>query len=116
MIRKKLHWWGKEKPLGVSDVGLARSFWLRLRGLLGRPALVSGQGILIQPCNAIHTWFMGFAIDVVFVSRDDEVLALFSHVPPWRYRQCLKARYVVELAAGDIERLELTVGDRCQWR
>ncbi len=116
MTRGKLHWWRANGELGTSEVAYARSFWLRLRGLLGRPALATGEGILIAPCNAIHTLFMGFTIDVVFVGADHRVMALFEGVPPWRYRQCLKARYVVELAAGEIDRLGLEEGDKCQWQ
>lgn len=96
--------------------GFARSFALRLRGLLGRPPLVSGEGLLIAPCNAIHTVFMSYSIDVVFISAQHRVLALRVGVPPWRARQCLRAHYVVELAAGEINRLGLEVGDLCQWQ
>lgn len=116
MTRGRLHWWRDQRALGSTEAGFARSFWLRLRGLLGRPALEPGQGLLITPCSAIHTLFMGFTIDVVFVGADHRVLALFAAVPPWRYRQCLRAHYVVELAAGEIDRLGLEVGDKCQWQ
>ncbi|HEY7885816.1 MAG TPA: DUF192 domain-containing protein [Cellvibrionaceae bacterium] len=109
-----IQWQRQGRELGRSTAGVARSFWLRLRGLLGRPALAPGDGLLIEPCNAIHTAFMGYNIDVVFVSPAHKILALAADVAPWRMRTCFSARYVVELAAGDIDRLQLTVGDICQ--
>lgn len=116
MKRGELHWKRGDKPLGKTVTGFARSFALRLRGLLGRPPLAPGEGLLIEPCNAVHTFFMGYSIDVVFISAQHKVLALRSEVMPWRARQCLRAHYVVELAAGEINRLGLEVGDLCQWQ
>jgi uncharacterized membrane protein (UPF0127 family) len=55
---------------------------------------------------------MRFAIDVVFLDRDLEVLAIRSHLAPWRAAARLRARSALELAAGECERLRLQVGDR----
>ena len=84
----------------------------RMKGLLGRKDLPTGEGILIRPAPSIHTFFMRFPIDVVFLSRQGEVLKIAEHVPPWRARSCRHSYAVLELAAGEAGRRGLAVGDR----
>jgi uncharacterized protein len=86
----------------------------RMRGLLGRRALEPGEGMLIRPAPSIHTYFMRFSIDAVFLSRDGEVLKVASNVAPWRMRSCRKAYAVLELAAGEAQRRGIAVGDHIQ--
>ena len=83
----------------------------RMKGLLGRASLPPDEGLLIRPAPSIHTFFMRFPIDVVFLSRKGEVLKIAYHVPPWRTRACRHAHAVLELAAGEAERRGLAVGD-----
>jgi uncharacterized protein len=84
----------------------------RMKGLLGKRELVSGEGLLIEPAPSIHTWFMRFPIDVVFLARNGEVLKVAPDVKPWRMRSCRRARAVLELAAGEAEVRGISVGDR----
>jgi uncharacterized protein len=84
----------------------------RMKGLLGKENLASGEGILIRPAPSIHTFFMRFPIDVVFLSREGEVLKIDKHVAPWRARSCRHSYAVLELAAGETGRCGLAVGDR----
>ena len=84
----------------------------RMRGLLGRGGLARGQGLLIEPTWSVHTWFMRFPIDVVFLDRDLTVLKLRKHMRPWRTAARFRARSVLELASGECDRLSLEVGDR----
>jgi len=84
----------------------------RMRGLLGRAELPSGEGMLIRPANSIHTWFMRFPIDAVFLDRDLTVLRVRSAVPPWRMAGCRGAKAVLELPAGEAERRGLAAGAR----
>ena len=56
----------------------------RRRGLLKRDFLADGSALVIAPTNAIHTFFMRFAIDVAFVARDGRVLKIRRAMPPWR--------------------------------
>jgi uncharacterized membrane protein (UPF0127 family) len=84
----------------------------RMRGLLGRKGLPGDEGILLQPASSIHTAFMLFPIDVVFLSEDFEVLDVRSQLKPWRTASCRGAKVVVELAAGEAERRGVEVGDR----
>jgi uncharacterized protein len=87
----------------------------RMRGLLGRRRLSSGQGMVLRPAFAIHTHFMHFPIDVVFLDPDQVVIAIERNLRPWRTASCRGAREVVELAAGECERRGLEVGDRVAW-
>ena len=88
----------------------------RMRGLLGRRALAQGEGLLIAPCNAIHTLFMGFPIDVVFLDRENRAVRILPCVPPFRWAMALGAAMVLETRAGEIDRAGIATGDRLFWR
>jgi uncharacterized membrane protein (UPF0127 family) len=64
---------------------VAKSFFQRLKGLMWRKFLPSGEGMLILKCNAIHTCFMRFAIDAAFLDRDDNVVKVVRNIRPWRF-------------------------------
>jgi hypothetical protein len=87
----------------------------RMRGLMGRRRLNPGQGMVLRPAFAIHTHFMHFPIDVVFLDSDQVVIAIERNLRPWRTASCRGAREVVELAAGECDRRGLEVGDRVAW-
>src|SRR5687767_9849423 len=91
---------------------LADTIWTRLRGLMGRRGFRPGEGLLLRPAGSIHTCFMRFAIDVVFLDRDLRVLAVSPAVRPWRLRLQRGARAVLELPAGEAERVGISAGDR----
>jgi uncharacterized membrane protein (UPF0127 family) len=84
----------------------------RLRGLLGRSELNPGEGLLLRPASAIHTCFMRFAIDAVFLDRDWRVVAISDDVRPWRAASRRGAKAVLELPAGETARRGLGVGER----
>ena len=94
---------------------LADTFWRRSRGLLGRKSLGAGEGLVLRPEWSVHTFFMRFAIDVVFVDKDQVVVKIVPSLKPWRTAICKEAHEVVELAAGECERLGLRAGDRLAW-
>jgi uncharacterized membrane protein (UPF0127 family) len=81
-----------------------------MRGLLGRRDLPQGEGILLRPAGSIHTFFMRFPIDAVFLSESGVVLSVTAGVRPWRIAGCKRSRSVLELAAGESERRGLEVG------
>jgi uncharacterized protein len=83
-------------PCTVADRVLTR-----MRGLLGRSELSAGEGLLLRPTPSIHTWFMRFPIDAVFLDRDLRVLAVRDQLGPWRMAGHRGARAVLELAAGE---------------
>ena len=93
---------------------VAESFAARMRGLLGRRALPAREGMLIRRESSVHTFFMRFAIDVVFLDADERVLRIDANVGPWRLKACRGARSVLELAAG--ASAGLSVGDRIELR
>ena len=83
----------------------------RMRGLLGRKELPRGEGMLLRPAASVHTAFMRFPIDVVFVDGAGRVLDIAHSVRPWRAVACRGAKAVVELAAGECSRRDLETGD-----
>jgi uncharacterized protein len=87
----------------------------RLRGLLGVGGLPPGEGIVLRPGWSIHTAFMRFPIDVVYVDADQVVMKVVPNLKPWRASTCRGARDVVELAAGECARRGLQPGDRVTW-
>jgi uncharacterized membrane protein (UPF0127 family) len=87
----------------------------RLRGLLGMRVLPPGEGIVLRPGWSIHTAFMRFPIDVVYVDANQVVIKVVPNLKPWRASTCRGARDVVELAAGECARRGLEAGDRVTW-
>lgn len=85
--------------------------WERMRGLLGRRSLPEGAGLIFHT-GSVHTWFMRFAIDVVFLDRDGIVLKAGKTLPPFRFTAARRARTCVELPAGTIARTATAPGDR----
>jgi len=86
----------------------------RMRGLLGRRSLSSGEGLLLRPASSVHTFFMRFPIDVVFVDRAGEVVKIADRVRPWRTAGARGAKAVIELPAGEAERRRVREGDRVE--
>ena len=95
----------------VTKLELAVDSVSRRKGLLGRDGLADTTGIVIAPTNAVHTFFMRFPIDIVFVTRAGEVLKIRAAVPARRIAIALRAFAVVELAAGCAARQDLRRGD-----
>jgi uncharacterized membrane protein (UPF0127 family) len=94
---------------------VAATPFARMRGLLGRRSLPSGEGILLRPAGSVHTFFMRFAIDVVFLDDELRVVGIASNLRPWRTAGRRGAKAVLELPAGECERRNLTVGDRIRF-
>jgi uncharacterized membrane protein (UPF0127 family) len=97
---------------GGADVQaiVARRFWLRLCGLLALPPLAAGQALLLSPCNSVHTCFMRYRIDVVFIDRVGRVIKLVEALKPWRAAGAIGAAHTLELAAGQALAFGLTPG------
>jgi uncharacterized protein len=93
---------------------VASTPFARMRGLLGRRGLGADEGILLRPASSVHTFFMRFPIDVVFLAGDGEVLKVAPSLPPWRTAGARGAKAVVELSAGEAERRGLRTGDRLE--
>jgi uncharacterized protein len=91
----------------LADTALAR-----MKGLLGRGDLPSGEGILLEPASSVHMAFMRFPIDAVFLDRDFRVVKVAARLRPWRAAGSRGAKAVLELPAGEADRRGLSVGDR----
>jgi len=90
----------------------AATFVARLRGLLGRARLGEGEALLIEPCAAVHTFFLRFAIDVALLSTDLDVLRAVHRLRPWRATgDQAGAAMAVELPAGTLQRTGTREGD-----
>ena len=86
--------------------------WTRMRGLLGRSGVEPGEGMLFPGTGSVHTMFMRFAIDVVFLDRDLRVLSVREAVPAWRAVKQRGARATLELGGGEAARAGIAPGDR----
>lgn len=88
----------------------------RKKGLLGRHGLAAGAALLIAPSNAVHTFFMRFPIDIVFASKNGEIVKVRRAVPAWRMAAAWRGYAVIELMADGAEFCHLTVGRRVSVR
>ena len=98
----------------ATNVRVARSFMSRGRGLMFESGLSPDSGLLIDPCSSIHMFFMRFALDVLYVGRDDRIVRAQRAIKPWRIGPIYTrgAKYVIELPVGTIDRSGSEVGDQ----
>jgi uncharacterized membrane protein (UPF0127 family) len=90
----------------------ADHFLSRLRGLMWKKALPENTGLMINPCNIVHCFFMKFQIDVVFVNKNHQVVHIISNMRPGSISPIVKqAKYVVESNANTVSR-QVKIGDR----
>lgn len=83
----------------------------RLIGLMFRKAPLNSDGLLLEPCNSIHTFFMRYPLDVVFLDRGNRIVKIIRHLSPWRMTWIyFRARKTLELPAGKLPH-ELKEGD-----
>lgn len=97
----------------IPQLEVAKTFWKRGKGLLGRTELPKDEALWILHCNSIHTFFMNFAIDCVFVDKNLKVKAVYEDVRPWRLLlPVLGASSVIEMSSGSVRRMKVSVGDQ----
>ncbi|PYR73973.1 MAG: DUF192 domain-containing protein [Acidobacteria bacterium] len=102
----------RTRKLVAEHVEVADTRRARRRGLLGRTHLDDGDALMLIPCFTVHTAFMRFTIDLIFLDRDGCVVRTVSRLQPWRTAMAWRAHSVVELPAGRLERCEIETGDR----
>lgn len=95
---------------GTRRLCLAATFWDRLMGLFSRRS--SDEILLIAPCRSVHTFGMGYAIDIAFISREGRVLESYKNVPPWRLKKHPGAYAVLERRALEKDLSESSDEDR----
>lgn len=87
------------------DAIVADNFVSRSIGLISKKILKERESLIIKPCCSIHTFFMKFSIDVLFINGKNEVIALYENVKPWRVLPIhLTSKYVIELPSGTISK------------
>jgi len=97
-------------------VSRAESSRERRTGLLKRASLQTGEGLWIDPCEGVHTFFMKFPIDVIYLDRKHRIRKIRHALGPWRISLCLTARSVLEMPAGTARRTGSVAGDRLEFR
>jgi len=92
---------------------VARSMVSRMIGLLGHHSLGDGEALILPRCNSVHTWFMRFHIDVLFLDGHWRVVELLPDMGPWRVSPVVWHAYaVVELASGAARRAGVSIGQQ----
>lgn len=94
------------------DVNVADNFISRSVGLLSKKSLKEGESLIIKPCCSIHTFFMKFAIDILFVGKNGQIIAMYENVKPWGVLPIhFSSSYVIELPTGWIKNKSIQKGD-----
>ena len=102
----------KGDNLLVEEIENANHFVRRFMGLMFRSSMAENHGLLLTPCDEIHTFCMRFAIDTVALDKNNRVLFIDPAVPPHKVRKRVKGcKKILELNAGAAERLGINVGD-----
>ncbi len=102
----------------VPTVWRAANPWTRLRGLLGRKPLApeAAEALLIEPCSAVHTFWMSYPLDLIFIDRNNRVLEVYENVAPWSMRATRSAYKTLELMAGGVAVFRPRLGEELIWR
>ncbi|MDD4953384.1 MAG: DUF192 domain-containing protein [Candidatus Omnitrophica bacterium] len=96
----------------ATEVKIAGTIFTRLKGLLGKKELPKGEALVIKSCNSIHTFFMRFPIDVLFVDKGNRVVEVISSLPTFRISAIyFKASFAIELPSGTITPASVSKGD-----
>jgi uncharacterized membrane protein (UPF0127 family) len=102
----------KRTELIASRVVKAKTFFDRFLGLIVRRKLKNKEGFLIEYCSSIHTFWMRYSIDAVFLDSGSRVVAIYNNIKPFRVTPFVKSAFsVLELSSGVIGQTSLTVGD-----
>jgi len=96
----------------ADSADLADTSAKRRTGLLKHTELKPGEGLWIVPCESVHSFFMKFTIDVLYLDRAKKVRGMRANMKPWRLSACLPAHSVLELPAGTLERTGTQKGDQ----
>ena len=110
-MREKIIFNTSNGQLLAAEGSLANTFLSRLKGWLGKKAMSDGEGLIIFPCNQVHCFGMRIVIDVLFLSRSNEIVYIIERMTPNRISPHIEnAHYVIELPAGQVFRTGTAVG------
>lgn len=94
------------------DAAVADNPYKRVIGLLNRKEFKKGQALIIKPCQSIHTFFMRFPIDALFIDKEGRVIKTIAHLKPWRLTGVyFSAQACIELPVGTMEASLTSEGD-----
>jgi uncharacterized membrane protein (UPF0127 family) len=104
------------KGRAIAQANHATSMWARFWGLMGKKPLPEGEALLIDPCSSVHTMFMRFPIDVVYISKDNRVVKIAPEMRAWRAGLGGKgAHKVLEMLPGTAAAVGLEVSDELRF-
>jgi len=96
---------------------LANGFFSRLKGLLGTKELPKDEGVILDPCKSVHTFFMHYDLDVIFIDKNNMIIGCEASLKPNRFSSYYgTARKAIELPAGTIEERELRLGQKLEFQ
>ena len=105
----------KTKGIVVADrVSVAKSFWSRLKGLMFRSGMGENEGLIFYDAPSIHTFFMRFPIDVVFMDRQQRVVKISRALKPWRITSCFGSSLTLEIPANRSSAVSMESGDELE--
>lgn len=85
----------------IPNLKLANTFITRFKGLMGSNVLSKDEGLLITPCQQVHTHFMAYPLDLVFIDQEDKVIEILTNIKPWRFSKYIKkSKAILELSAN----------------
>ena len=94
----------------------ADSFLSRFKGLMGRETITEGSGLIITPCNSIHMFFMKFALDIVFLDKNNRVVHIAENIKPWRLSKIVRsATTAIELPINSVKASRTEIGDTLEF-
>ena len=97
------------------EAKVAGSFFMRLKGLLGSQEIEPDGGLILLPCDSIHTFFMRFPIDAAFLDKNNRIIKVYPHLKPWRLSGIFfNSTACIELPAGILLATKTQEGDQIQ--
>ncbi len=100
----------------VSQVWRTDGMRERMQGLLAWSRLDPDQGMWIEPCSSVHTMFMRYDLDLIYLDDKGLVKKIVANVRPWRISGCYDARATLELFPGALDEINLSVGQSLFWQ
>lgn len=102
----------KNKKIISGHVDIADTSMKRLVGLLNKKSLSPQASLLITPCSQIHTCFMRFSIDCIFLNHENTVVHIIETMRPWKISKHISLSHkVLEMPAGTVSRMDISIGD-----
>jgi len=103
---------GRTDEVIADFVRVADNPWTRMVGLLGKRELPLDQALLIRPCSSVHTFFMRFDMDAIFIDRENRVLKVVQNMRPFRFAGARRSHAVIEFMGGALKDGQLQPGDQ----